>query len=192
MHRIGALFCGIVLLMASLAAAPVICAVQAKTADPWIARTTKVPFEPRRAAEAPVQVDFPKKDWMVLPSSGSTLLLLASRKGDAVVLVERTVLLQALEPADITDLFAQLEIEGIKVREPKAADFQSRVLDDGQRRLVAVEYGRSGVLGSERVRQYSMPIGKRLYHVTCISSAAQFGAYDPVFSHIAASFTATE
>jgi hypothetical protein len=28
--------------------------------------------------------------------------------------------------------------------------------------------------------------------VTCISSAAQFAAYDPVFAHVAASFTTTE
>jgi hypothetical protein len=48
------------------------------------------------------------------------------------------------------------------------------------------------VLGSERVRQYSVPVGRQLYRLTCISSAAQFAAYDPVFAHIAASFTATE
>ena len=194
MHRIIALFCGMALLtgVARGRAAGDPCRASPGAVDPWIARTTKVQFDPQRAADAPLQLDLPKKDWMVLPSSGSLLLVLASRKGDAVVLVERSVLLQALEAADITDVFAQIEIDAIKERQPKAAEFQSRVLNDGQRRLVAVQYDRQGVLGSERVRQYSIPIGKRLYHVTCISSAAQFGAYDPVFSHIAASFSATE
>jgi hypothetical protein len=120
------------------------------------------------------------------------LLVLATKKGDAVVLVERSMLRQALEAADITDLFAQIETDAIKERQPKATDFQSKVLDAGDRRLVAVQYGRPGVLGSERVRQYSVAVGKQLYRVTCISSAAQFAAYDSVFSHIAASFTATE
>ena len=102
------------------------------------------------------------------------------------------VLNQSLEAADITDLFAQIEIDAIKEQQPKAAEFQSKLLDAGQRRLVAVQYGRPGLLGRERVRQYSMPMGKYLYHVTCISSASQFGAYDRVFSHIAGSFTASE
>ena len=215
MHRISVLVCGIVLLMGSFAgAAPSVAGTQAAAAratDPWITRTTKVQFQPQRAADAPVQLDLPKKDWMVLPSSGSVLLLSVTslaaagatvadamsrtpqvKAPHAVVLVERSTLRLALEAADITDLFAQIETDAIKERQPKATDFQSRVLDIGDRRLVAVQYGRPGVLGSERVRQYSVAVGKQLYRVTCISSAAQFAAYDSVFSHIAASFTATE
>ena len=195
MYRIIALFCGIVLLAGSLAsgwpAAPAAQAV-AKAADPWLARSAKLQVQPQRAADAPIQLDLPKKDWMVLPSSGSLVLALASRKGDAVVLVERSALRQALAAEDITDLFAQFEVDAIKEWHPKAADIQSKVLDLGARRLVAVQYARPGVLGSERVRQYSVPVGRQLYRVTCISSAAQFAAYDPVFSHIGASFTVTE
>ena len=193
MHRIIALSGAIALLTGSLAAAlPPAVAVQAESVDPWIASATRLEFQTQRAPDAAVQLDLPKKDWMVLPSSGPVLLVLASRKGDAVVLVNRSVLLVALEAADITDLFAQIEIDAIKKQHPKATDFQSKVLDAGQRRLVAVQYSRPGVLGGERVRQYSMPIGKQLYHVTCISSAAEFAAYNPVFSHIAASFRVIE
>jgi hypothetical protein len=195
MYRIIALVCGIVLLAGSLAAGwPAAPAAQAaaKAADPWLARSAKLQVQPQRAADAPIQLDLPKKDWMVLPSSGSLVLALVSRKGDAVVLVERSALRQALEAEDITDLFAQIEVEAIKERHPKAADVQSKVLDLGGRRLVAVQYSRPGVLGSERVRQYSVPVGRELYRVTCISSAAQFAVYDPVFSHIGASFTVTE
>jgi hypothetical protein len=194
MNRIIALFCGIVLLAGALAAAagPGGQDAAAKAADPWVARTTRVQFQSQRAADAPAQLDFPKKDWMVLPSSGSVVITLASRKGDAVVVVERTAMRQALASEDITELFAQIEIDAIKERQPKAADFQSKVLASGDRRIVAVQYGRQGVLGAERVRQYSVPIGKELYRVTCISSAAQFALYDPVFAHIAGSFTATE
>jgi hypothetical protein len=160
--------------------------------DPWLAKSPKMQVRPQRAVDAPARLDVPAKDWSVLPSSGSTVLILASKKGDAVVLVERSSLAMALEPADITDLFAQIETDAIKERQPKATDFQSKVLDLASRRLVAVQYGRPGILGSEKVRQYSVPVGKELYRVTCISSAAQFAAYDPVFAHIAASFTVGE
>jgi hypothetical protein len=193
MHKVIFLVCGIAVLAGSRAGGATSAGgVQTEAVDAWIAPATKVQFEPQRAADAPLQLDLPKKDWMVLPSSGSVLLVLASRKGDAVVLLERLALTLVLEAADITDLFAQIEIDAIKKQTPRAAEFQSRVLNAGARRLVAVQYGRPGVLGSERVRQYSIPIDKQLYHVTCISSAAQFGTYDAVFSHIAASFTATK
>jgi hypothetical protein len=182
------------LVLTAAAAVPAVVAGQASPAgsDPWLAKTTKLQFQPQKAADAPVQIDAPKKDWMVLPSAGSTLLILASRKGDAVVMVERSALTMALEPSDITDLFAQIEADGIKERQPKATDFQSKVLDAGDHRLVAVQYSRPGVLGAERVRQYAMPVGKQLYRLVCISSASQFGAYDPVFGHIAASFGVTQ
>jgi hypothetical protein len=184
-----------VMLAGTLAAAP---PPQRKTAtvaspgtDPWVSRAAKLQVRPQRSADAPLQVDFPTKDWMVLPSSGALVLAAASRKGDAVVLIERTTLRQALDPAEITDLFAQLEMEEIRKQQPKAADFQSKVLDSGARRLVALQYSRPGVLGNELVRQYSFPVGTDLYRVACISSAARFAAYDPVFSHVAASLTIT-
>jgi hypothetical protein len=191
--------CGIVvvaaLLAGTVAATP---APQRKAAtvaspgtDPWVSRAARLQVQPQRSADAPLQVEFPTKDWMVLPSSGALVLAAASRKGDAVVLIERSTLRQALDPADITDLFAQIEIDAIKERQPKAADFQSKVLDLGARRLVAIQYSRPGVLGNERVRQYSVPVGTDLYRMTCISSAARFAVYDPVFSHIAASLTFT-
>jgi hypothetical protein len=194
MPRLLAVTCGVILLAGSIpAAAPAAqTAAAGKTADAWLARTPRLQFQPQRAADAPIQLDLPTKDWMVLPSSGSLVLALASRKGDAVVLVERSALRQALEAEDITDLFAQIEVDAIRDQYPKAADIQWKLLGLGARRLVAVQYGRSGVLGPERVRQYSVPVGRQLYRVTCISRAAVFAVYDPVFSHIAASFTVTE
>jgi hypothetical protein len=197
----GARGCGIVViavtLAGTLAAAPLrpqrrAVTVASPGTDPWVSRAAKLQVRPQRSAEAPLQVELPTKDWMVLPSSGALVLAAASRKGDAVVLIERTTLPQAFDPADITDLFAQLEIDTIQKRQPKAADFLWKVPDSGARRLVAVQYSRPGVLGSERVRQYSFPVGTNLYRVTCISSAARFAAYDPVFSHVAASLTFTE
>ena len=159
------------------------------TPDPWFVRTTRVQFQPQRAYDAPVQVDLPRKDWAVLPSSGSGLLTLVTRKLDAMFSADQTVLRQELTPADITDLFGQIETEAIKERSPKASQFESRVIDTGGRRLVVVQYVRPGALGTEKVRQYSIPAGKALYRLTCVAPAAQFAAFDATCAHMAASFS---
>ncbi len=155
--------------------------------DPWFGRTTRTAFQPLAVPEEGFQLEWPKKDWMRLPSAGPLSLVLASRKGDAIVVVERTTLRQALEPADITDLFAELESDAVKQRQ-KPLDLQARVISAGERRLVALQYQRAGALGEERVRQYSVPAGKRLYRLICVSTAAQVLSYDAIFAHIASTF----
>lgn len=154
--------------------------------DPWYGRTTRVQFQAFKAAGEGFQIEWPKKDWLMVPS-GSLALVLVSKKGDAAVIVQRSSLRQPLDPSDITELFAQLEADAIKEQQ-KVLDLQARVIDAGARRLVAAQYQRDGTLGVERVRQYSMPAGKRLYRLVCISTAGQFLTFDPVFAHIAASF----
>jgi hypothetical protein len=174
-----------------LAAAPVFGqADKPAGTDPWYGKNARVQTQPVKPPEGGFRIEGPKKDWMILPSAGSLSLVLASKKGDALIVVERTTLRQPLEPSDITDLFAQLESDAIKEKQ-KTLDVQARVIDGGERRLVAVQYQRTGALGAERVRQYSVPAGKQLYRLICISSAAQFLGYDTLFAHVAATFVPT-
>lgn len=158
----------------------------------WLDKGPAAQYQPRRSADAPFSVEVPRKEWLVLPASRSALMVLAARKGDADVLVERTALQFALAPEDITDVLATVQVEAAKTRDPKATDFDARVLDAGTRRLVAIQYTRPGVLGQERVRQYTIPAGQWLYHITTVAQASQFAAYERIFAHIAASFTAIE
>ena len=181
------------LVLALLLAAGTIAAqppARGPSSDAWYGRVVKPEFQVSRGAEVAFQVEWPRRDWLALPGGGSLLLAFASKKGDAVVLIEQVALRQPLEPGDLTELFAQLETEAIKERHPGASDFQSKVIEGGDRRLVAVQFARTGVLGSERVRQYSIPVGKQLYRVTCASAASQFAGYEPGFGHMAATFTA--
>ena len=166
--------------------------LQAQKADPWLTRTNPGAYDAQRGPDAPLKIDMPKKDWMILPASRSVLFLMASRKGDAVVTVERAPLSLALAPEDVTDVLAQIQADTIKEREPRASEFEARVIDAGERRFVAVQYRRPGALGAERVRQYSVPVGHWLYHVTCAASLAQFASYEAIFAHVAGSFSATE
>ena len=72
MRRVIVTTCVALLAAGSLLAgqAPTGAAAKEKAAgpDPWFVRTTKVVFQAQRAADAPVQIDLPRKDWMVLPS----------------------------------------------------------------------------------------------------------------------------
>jgi len=155
--------------------------------DPWYGRSSRVQFQPVKLATEGFQMEWPKKDWLLVPSAGPLSLVLVSKKGDASIVIERSSLRQPLEAADITDLFAQLESDAIKTQQ-KALDIQARVIDGGGQRLAAVQYQRDGALGPERVRQYSIPAGKRLYRIVCVSTSAQFLVFDAVFAHVAASF----
>jgi hypothetical protein len=187
MRRPACLACAIVL---SAAAAAAQSSSRGAAADPWYARATRPDFQVSRGAEVAFQMEWPRRDWLSLPGGGSLLLAFASKKGDAVVLVEQVPLRQPLQPEDLTELFAQLETEAIKERHPGASDFEPRVIEGGDRRLVAVQFARTGVLGSERVRQYSLPVGRQLYRVTCAAAASQFAAYEPIFAHMAVTFSA--
>lgn len=146
-----------------------------------------------------IRLEYPKKDWQVvpgyntaiIPGASTPILTLVQRRRDAAVVIEQTKLHQPLALDDITDLFGQLEADSIRERQPLASDVQSKLVDAGGRRIVILTYGRQGLAGPERVRQYSIPAGADLYRLTCVAAASQFARYEPIFAHVAASFTVT-
>ena len=125
----------------------------------------------------------------VIPGATAPIVSVVQRKREAAVVVEQTKLHQPLALDDITDLFSQLEADSIRERQPQATDVRARLVDvGGGRRLVILTYGRPGVGGGQRVRQYSIPAGADLFRLTCIAPAGQFARYEAVFAHVAASF----
>jgi hypothetical protein len=144
-----------------------------------------------------VRLEYPKRDWQivpgytasVVPGATSPIVSLMQRKREAAIVVEQTKLHQPLALDDITDLLGQLEADSIKERQPLASDIHSKLVEAGGRRFVIVNYGRQGVTGAERIRQYSIPAGGDLFRLTCVAAASQFARYEPVFAHVAASFT---
>jgi hypothetical protein len=171
------------------------------TAPPAQAPGPPAPTEYGRAAKLETQwfqgptnrirFEYPKKDWQVVPGGSSVIVTLAQKKGEAAVVVEQSRMNQALAPEDITDLFGQLEADLVKERQPGATDVQAKLVEAAGRRLVILTYGRKGVAGAERVRQYSIPTGIDLFRLTCSAGWAQFTKYEPVFAHLAASFAVT-
>jgi hypothetical protein len=170
---------------AALAAQP----PQAPTANEY-GRVAKLEVQPFEGPNKHVRLEYPKKDWQVVPGGSAAIASLLQKKGEAAVVIEQSRLNQPLAPDDITDLFGQLESETIRDRQPSPSDIQSKVYEAGGRRFVIVDYARQGVAGPERVRQYSIPVGSDLYRLTCSAAASQFTRYETVFAHIAATFSA--
>ena len=154
-------------------------------------RNRPIEFQPFQAPSKRFAMQYPKKDWNVVVGAGSVLVLFAHVKAEASVAVDHTVMKQALSRDEITQLFADLEVDDLKQREPAAQGFKTalRTESDG-RRIIVIEFTRPGIKGVEQVRQYLLPNGADLYRLICSAAPVHFGKYDAVFERMAATFTA--
>jgi hypothetical protein len=110
--------------------------------------------------------------------------------GEASCVVERFRLRQALTPDQVTDVFAQIEADLLKENQPAATEVAARPVTDGGKRLIVIDYSRPDRNPSgdkpvpERVRQYSYPVERNLFRVTCGASNGQFAKYEGIFTAI--------
>lgn len=151
----------------------------------------KVPKSKVRTFVSPIgsfKIEYPASgNWAVLPGPpGSVVALGEYKKGEALVVVERVTLTEALASDEMAQV-ADREARIVKEREPGAAGLSQRVLDADTRKVIVLEYTRSGIQGPERVVQYVIPQGAALYRVVCMVVASQEAKYAPLFGHIAAS-----
>ena len=143
-------------------------------------------------------VEFPKDwKWTVVAGAGEALATFVHPKSEAAIVVERFRMKQSLAQADITDVFAQIETDVLKENQPRVMEVNARVINQGQKRLVQIDYKRPGVgepgkVQDERVRQFSFPIGGNLYRVTCAALASQFGRFEAIFQWAAESLKSAE
>ena len=72
---------------------------------------------------------------------------------------------------------------------PKAEGFKPQIQGDAKRRVIVIDYTRPAVKGgSELVRRYSFIAGKDVYRITCSAAPQHFTKYEPIFTHVVASF----
>lgn len=152
------------------------------------ARAPQLDMQPFVAPDHRMRFEVPRREWQLVSGGTVAVVTLAAKSGQAAVVVEQTRLNQAMAQEDITNLFALLEADAVKERQPAAADVQAKLVAVDGRRLVIVTYSRRGVAGPERVRQYSIPTGSDLFRLTCSAAAPEFPRYEPVFAHVAATF----
>jgi hypothetical protein len=157
--------------------------------DPWIGKTPTLSVRRLAVDSGRVTLEYPAKGWKVLPAGGQTIATLAESDGRALVQLERVRLNLPLEADEVTSLFAELEARSIAEQHPDASGFVSRVSTSGARRVVIVQYSRPGAAGVELVRQYSIPVGDRLYRLVCAAPAVHFTKFERAFAHMAASLS---
>ena len=143
-------------------------------------------------------IEFPRGwDWTIVEGAGEPLSTFVHPKKEAAIVVERFRMKVALSQNEITDAFAQFETETLKENQPRASEINARVVMQGAKRLVQIDYKRPGVgepgkVEDERVRQFSFPVSGSLYRITCFSLASQFGRYEGIFQWAAESLKSAE
>lgn len=133
-------------------------------------------------------LEYPTRDWQVLPGGGSVVLTLAQKNNEATVVIDYMRMGVELRPDEIAELFANLEAQHVAERQPDAKDVKAVLTGTPTGRIVVLNYLRPGLRGTERVVQYSIPIAQDLYRVICSAPIVQFKTYEPIFTHIAYSF----
>jgi hypothetical protein len=132
------------------------------------------------------QVDYPK-DWQPTAGvGGDEVVTFAQKKGEAALVISKFHMNQT--PGQISDLFAQIEADTLKERQPQATGVSHKLVGSNGQPVITVDYTRPGLAGQEQGRQYSFPVGQELYRLNCTAMAAQFMKYESVFLHIAGSF----
>jgi hypothetical protein len=155
----------------------------------WSALSSK-DFQLFRDPAGRFSLEFPK-DWQVNAGVGDVLVTFAQKKNEAALVIERFHLNLAPTADQIDDLFAQIEEDTLKERQPQASAVAHKIAGGNGRRFVVIDYTRPGLTKPvERARQYSLPIGQDLYRLVCSAAPNQFAKYEPLFAHVSESFTA--
>jgi hypothetical protein len=133
-------------------------------------------------------------DWRstIVAPSGEPLVTFEQPRSEAVVIVERFRMKQSLADEEINLLFAQTESDVVKDNHPKMKDLSAKVVTQGGKRIVVIEYSRPGVYAAERVRQYSFPVAEHLFRLTCMALPSEFKKYEMTFAEIAESFKSAQ
>jgi hypothetical protein len=133
------------------------------------------------------ELEYPTKDWRLLPSVGSSLAVFARNDGPTLI-VEHIRLVERLTPEEFDGL-PDVEVERLKKEQPKAKDFKSGILETKAGRGVLIRYSRVGQ-GPDSVMQYSIPVDQDLYRLNCVVPERLFSKYEPIVMHMIQSFKA--
>ncbi len=154
----------------------------------YYGRTSLVRFQPLWQSLECCALEYPAEDWNTVSGDQESLVALAPAAGDAMVVLKRARIDVPLTPEEITDVFAEIEMDLIREEEPQAGTFRSLTLDPEGVTVIVTEYTRPGPRGMQSMRQYSFPKGSYLYRLICSAEQSRFVTYERIFAHIAASF----
>jgi hypothetical protein len=134
-------------------------------------------------------VEFPRNwSWQIVAGAVEPIVTFIQPGGQSYVIIEHIHMNVPLAADQITDAFAEVESDVLKDNQPRATDVDAKMMMQGSRRVVVLNYRRPGLAEPERVRQYSFPLGRDLYRITCAAVATQFARSEQTFTTLAESF----
>jgi hypothetical protein len=133
------------------------------------------------------ELEYPTKDWRLLPSGGSSLAVFARNDGPALF-IDHVRLVERLTPAEVEAL-PEGELDRLKDRQPNGKDFKQEAFASQAGRGVLIRYSRPGTQ-AESVVQYSIPVGQDLFRLNAVVPERLFAKYEPVVMHMIESFQA--
>jgi hypothetical protein len=131
------------------------------------------------------ELEYPAKDWRLLPAGGSSLAVFARNDGPALF-VDHLRLVDSLTPGEI-EAMPEMEVGRLKEQQPKAKDFQSDMLETKAGRGVVIRYSRLGTEPESDV-QYTIPVGQDLYRLNGVVPNKLLPKYEGIIMHMIQSF----
>jgi hypothetical protein len=153
-------------------------------------RKQDVTYQTFRDSSGRFSLEYPSKDWRVVPGGGSgALVVLAREDGEAMVVVEASKLTEAFAPSEIQAM-AEIEVDNLKARVPTAKDAKYELVETKLGPGAMIPYANVGAQGPERVVQYSIPVDKNLFRLIRTARVAAAAKHDTILTHMIESFKA--
>ena len=140
-----------------------------------------------RDAAGRFEIEYPAKDWNLLPAGGSAVGILFRSDRTATVVIDLVRLTEPLTPSEVA-ANARLETETLKEQQPQAKDFKSETLDTKAGHASVIRFARMGVTGSERVIRCLVAVGHELYRLDAVVPDGSQAKHEATLMHMIQSF----
>jgi hypothetical protein len=152
----------------------------------WITGDRNTKYETYKDPDGRFEMEYPAKDWRVLPSNSSSTLVGFSRNDGPTFFVDYIKLRGQLTKGEI-DAMSDVEVARLKELQPKATGFKAELLESKTGTGVLTRYSRPGS-PAESVIQYSIAASLDLYRLNGVVPEKQLSKYEPVIMHMIQSF----
>ena len=133
-------------------------------------------------------LEYPEKDWQVVPGGGSVVLTLAQKGNQAFIVIDHSRSDITLSPDEVGAVFLDSERARVANRQSGSNVTAATMTTTPAGPVAMLHYTRPGLKAQESVVQYSVPFGQDLFRLICSAQTAQFAKFEPVFVHVAGSF----
>jgi hypothetical protein len=151
----------------------------------WMLGSDKTNYQTFKDPAGRFELEYPTKDWRVLPASGGSTLAVFTRNDGPALFVDDVRLTDRLTQGEL-EAMPESELERLKQLEPKSSDFHSEMLDTKAGRGVLIKFSRAG----ESVMQCAISVGQELYRLNAVVPQRLFSKYQQTMVHMLQSFKA--